>query len=441
MRKIPKYRPIKQQKTRVDRRDIALGFMAVILILSLMAGGAIALVMTGVFTPVVLTNPLVEQPSDELNIPPQPTMKPAAGAVWVGGGVSLQAVGTSGKKSGLSDEQRKELEQQNANENFDAYAAIEDPWDVESVLNAVIDLELPPIPDDARITVRKDDLNPNSALPDEWTNILLLGTDDRDAQSNTGRTDTIIIASINQATGQIKLTSLARDMFVEVPNLADKQRLNVAHAYGGPNLTMKAINTVFDMNITKYVRVNLHGLVDILSFFGGAWIELIPGEAEQINYNVAVAEDYEGFEKNPDRALLKKDQVGLTKLDPLQAMGYARIRHIDSDLARTNRQRVLLEKLMEMAMEDADPQRLFLLANVIMPYTTTNLPLSEIVKTAVNMLVSGLKPMEFLSIPLEGSYSYVHADAGEAVLDANITLNKTALHEFIYGQYIARPTK
>jgi LCP family protein required for cell wall assembly len=439
---MPKYRPIAQRQPRSGPREAAMGFMAVIIILLLMVGGAVTLVMSGVFAPAELINPLVELPTDELSIPPRPTANPEAGrAALTGRAVSYQTASTSGKKSGLSDDQREELEQQNQNENFDAYSSIEDAWDVDAVINAVVDLELPPIPDSARITIRKSDLNPNPALPSDWTNILLLGTDDRDARSNTGRTDTVIIASINQTTGGIKLASLARDMFVDVPNLTDKQRLNAAHAYGGPNLAMKTINTLFDMNITQYVRVNLHGLVDILSVFGGAWIELIPGEAEQINYNVAVAEDYEGFEKNPDRVILKKDQVGLTKLDPLQAMGYARIRHIDSDLARTNRQRALLEKLMEMAMEDANPQRLMLLANVMMPYTTTNLALSEIVKIAVNMLVAGTGQMEFQSIPLEGSYSYIHADAGEAVLDVNLARNKAALHEFIYGQLIPRPAE
>jgi LCP family protein required for cell wall assembly len=440
---MPKYRPINQRRRKSGPKEAAMGFIAVVIILLLMAGGAVTLAVSGVFESAELINPLVELPSDELAIPPKPTIAPERGqATLTGRAVSYQtASATAGKKSGLSEEQRQELEQQNQDENFDAYTQIEDAWDADAVINAIVDLELPPVPDSARITIRKDDLNPNEALPGEWTNILLLGTDDRDARSNTGRTDTIIIASINQATGELKLTSLARDTLVDVPYLEDKQRLNAAHAYGGPNLAMKTINTLFDMNLTRYVRVNLHGLVDILSVFGGAWIELIPGEAEQINYNVAVAEDYEGFEKNPDRVPLKNNQVGLTKLDPLQAMGYARIRHIDSDLARTNRQRVLLEKLMDMAMEDANPQRLMLLANIIMPYTTTNLSLSDIVKMGVNMLVAGMKPMEFHSIPLEGSYSYAHADAGEAVLDINFAKNKDSLHEFIYGRYIARPER
>ncbi|GHU70933.1 hypothetical protein AGMMS49992_04080 [Clostridia bacterium] len=442
-RKMPKYRPIHPRTHHTERRDVVMGFMAVILILSLMAGGAVALVLTGVFSPALLENPLIEQPSDELALPPQPTMNPAANAsaVLQGSGIVYQIASSSGKITAVTEEQLEELKKNNQDDNFDAYATIEDPWDVEGVINSIVDLTLPPITESNRITIKKNALDPNAALPDDWTNILLLGTDDRDPKSNSGRTDTMIIASINQSTGQVKLSSLARDLYVEIPNLGGKQRINVAHAFGGPNLAMKTVNTLFDMNVTRYVRVNLHGLVDIISVFGGAVIDLIPGEAEQINDIVATAEDYEGFEKNPDRIILKKGQVGPTKLDPLQTMAYARIRHIDSDFARTNRQRVVLEKLLEMVMGDANPQQLMIFANVLMPYTTTNISLSELVTIAVKTLVTGLQPIEYLSLPLEGSYSFVQAEAGESVLDANLTRNKTALHEFIYGQYIPKSSK
>jgi LCP family protein required for cell wall assembly len=332
------------------------------------------------------------------------------------------------------------------NANFEVYSSISEEWDIDAILDAIQDVPDFYVKDTNKIVVRNTELNPNKNLPEDWTNILLLGTDDRDANSSAGRTDVMIIASLNPDTGEIKLNSLARDMFVQIPG-GGAHRINEAHAYGGPNLAMKTVNELFDMNITKYVRVNLHGVVDIIDVFGGVDIELIEGEAAEINYNVAVSEDYEGFEKNPNRVPIPKDKIGLTRLDALQALGYARIRHIDSDFARTNRQRILLDKLLEMAMSDVTPAKMVLLANVMIPYTATNLALSDIVRIGANMVVAGIQPMESLSVPTEGSFKYtqINVPSGDdsegtvaSVLDVNLSRNRDALHTFIYGQVYAR---
>ncbi|MDR1569039.1 MAG: LCP family protein [Oscillospiraceae bacterium] len=456
MRKMPKYNPIKNgSRNSPDRRDLAMGFMAVVLILSLMACGVVALAITGLFAPAQLTNPLIETPEDRLNISPPPTFPPSASVRTLAALGAIRAnpifqiASSSGKKSGVSEEQRQQIEQETLDKNLQTYSLISDSWEVDDILNIVEDIPAFFVPEQSKVTVKKSELDPNPALPDDWINILLLGTDDRKADASDGRTDVMIVASINPSTGEIKLASLARDIYIEIPMLTGKNRLNAAHAFGGPNLIMKAVNTLFDLNVTRYVRVNLHGLVDIIGVFGGMTIELIPGEAEQINYNVAVSEDFEGFEKNEDRVPLKKDQVGLTKLDPLQTLGYARIRHLDSDLNRINRQRVVLDQLLNMAMSNASPARILQLANIMMPYTATNVPISDIVRIGASAVVVGIQPMQSLSIPMDGSFRYEQADENsifqddqeesKSVLAINLNANKEALHTFIYGQYIPRP--
>ena len=442
MRKIPKYRPLKRPSRPVGKRERSIGITAVVIILGLMACGVVALTLTGIFEPIGIITPLTEVPEDALNIQPPPTPRSfmpreqTAAASYVvasSGGTGNKTGGkVSGKVSGVSQQQREEINEKTILENLQAYGEITDEWDTEQILALINDLPTFFVKDDSKVTVRSSELSPNKNLPVEWTNILLLGTDDRDAKSSAGRTDVMIIASLNASTGEMKLTSLARDMLLDIP-LIGLQRFNTAHAYGGPNLAMKAVNELFDMNITKYARVNLHGLYDIINVFGGVVIELQPGEADEINYNVAVSEDYEGFEKNPDRVRIPSDKVGMTKLDALQALGYARIRHIDSDFNRTNRQRVLLDTLLAMAMDEASPLKIFLVANVMIPYTTTNLSLSEIVSIGADMLGSGLQPMQSESIPIPGSFSYIQTENGESVLDIRLKANRDALHTFIYG--------
>ncbi len=417
-----------------------MGLMAAALVLALMAGGAVVLALSGIFTPVEATQTLVEEPGDELPISPPPSATGFAQSL-VGEMpriVTLQASAKrSERKSGVSAQQREEIVQQIREGNMEAFSALTDPWDVEQILALIQDEPNFYVPDTNKIVVKKNELNPNNALPEAWVNILLLGSDNRDQKSIEGRSDVMIILSVNRTTGEIKMSSLARDLYVQLPKLTGNYRLNVAHAYGGPNLAMLAINTLFDMNVTRYASVNLHGLAGIIDVLGGVTIDLVGGEAEQINYNVAVSEDYEGFEKTEARTPLKKDQVGLTRLDGLQAVGYARIRHIDNDMARNNRQRVLLQTLADMLTVDATPQKVLLMANVFLPYTTTNLPLSEIVRMGGDVLQVGMGDIQSFSVPYEGSFQYVQTEES-SVLEADIQKNKEALHTFIYGEYIPR---
>ena len=435
-----KYVGMPGHRRRWTAREAAMGLMAAALVLALMAGGAVVLALSGIFTPVEATAPMVEEPGDELPISPPPSTAGLA-QLLVGETprvVTLQASAKrSERKSGVSAEQREAIIQEIRDGNMQAFSALADPWDIEQILAAIQDEPNFFVPDTNKITVKKGELNPNAALPENWINILLLGSDNRDQKSTEGRSDVMIILSVNRENGEIKMSSLARDLYVELPKLTGTYRLNVAHAYGGPNLAMLAVNNLLDMNITRYASVNLHGLAGIIDVLGGVTLELVAGEAEQINYNVAVSEDYEGFAKSEARLPLKKDQVGPTRLDGLQAVGYARIRHLDNDMARNNRQRILLQTLADMLTVDATPQKILLMANVFLPYTTTNIPLSEIVRMGGDVLQVGMGAIQSFSVPYEGSFQYVQTDES-SVLQADMLKNKQALHTFIYGEYIPR---
>ncbi|GHU72710.1 hypothetical protein AGMMS49992_09260 [Clostridia bacterium] len=286
-------------------------------------------------------------------------------------------------------------------------------WNENEILDLLADQELRSPTETVRVTVASNDLNINTSLPTDWINVLLLGTDDRDAVLEEGRSDATIIASLHPETGETKLTSIARDTFVEIPGTSIRDRINTAQHYGGPNLAMKTVNTVLDMNITKYVRLNMSSLKKIVDLLGGVTIDLDSGEGGYISIRL-------------------KGVHGPTHLNGDEALAFSRIRYLDNDFGRTNRQRRLLIAMFEEAKKDLTQQKIIELIQAILPHVTTNLTLSEIVTIGVNMLNSGLKGIETLSLPIEGSYRLAQ-DEGRSVLYTVFAPNVQETKRFVYG--------
>ena len=259
-------------------------------------------------------------------------------------------------------------------------------------------------------------LEPNEALPDYVVNILLLGVDNRSVELVSGRADANIICSINTQDGSIKLTSIARDTAVEVPGYKSKKRLNTAFKFGskdgdiakGAELAMKTVNRNFQMNIERYVVVNIHGLADIIEALGGVDMELTKGEAQAINYELHVKEPMDDVQRD-------KLEVadGVQHLDGMEAVTYGRIRNLQgqNDLNRNERQRKLLEALLKKVMEDMDITKFLNLIETALPYGKTNLTADELLSlgmtvlsgSAMQNLASGGEVVGQFGIPMESS--------------------------------------
>lgn len=162
------------------------------------------------------------------------------------------------------------------------------------------------------------------------TNIALFGVDARD-DSDTGRSDAMMVVTVDMIRGDLKMTSLLRDSKVPIEGHGET-KLNHAYAYGGPELAVKTINQNFDLDIKEFVTVNFNQLADIVDSVGGVTIDVTEAEREQINHNME--------EIAPDHATV--DATGAVLLDGTQAVAYSRIRSIDSDNARTDRQQEVL---------------------------------------------------------------------------------------------------
>ena len=289
-------------------------------------------------------------------------------------------------------------------------------------------------------SVKVTDLKLTQGLSDEWMNILLLGTDARQLNAPC-RTDSMIICSVNKKSGQVKLASIMRDTAIEIEG-HDISRINAAYFYGGANLAMQAVNEYFGMNIEKYVLVDFSGFASIAEELGGIECDITEPEVFHINANVA--EHYlllvnQGSMKYED-ALAEFDAQMIrsagrnTHLNGMQTLGYARIRKIDSDYERSNRQRTVLIALLNKAKSSITSlDKIMRLVTGNMKYVKTNLDLNDIINLAGIVLGSDISTVEQLRLPENGTYAQETRQGQAMLFDMDVTKNTFLLHNFIYG--------
>lgn len=171
------------------------------------------------------------------------------------------------------------------------------------------------------------------------TNIALFGVDARD-NSDSGRSDAIMVMSVNQDQAAIKMISILRDSKVVVDGYGET-KINHAYAYGGPTLAIKTINQNFNLDIKEYVTVNFSQLADIVDAVGGVTLTLTSAEVNSANDNLATDAPSSPRITGSGEMLLNGDQ----------AVAYARIRNIDSDNARADRQKLVLSAILNRVKE------------------------------------------------------------------------------------------
>lgn len=414
-------------KQEYTARDRLAAYLVLLIVFCMFVVGAIVLLISGVFTPASGSASLSDTKPLELNVPQRPEDQSKAG--W------LQRL----IPSAVAEEAGTEIFQADT--------------DVEQLLDQMRkEEEESDIAESERIQVDKKDLALNTNLPGNWINVILLATDSRDMKKERGRTDVMIVASINPETGEIKLSSLARDLFVPIPGIASSNRLNAAFAYGGSTLAMKTVNQNFQLNIEHYVLVNFSVMASIIDTLGGVDIAIAEPtgngkqEYQELNEIVSVMEDFEGFAKTPTRRALTEADMGQTvRLDGLQAVAYARIRKTDDDLKRGSRQRIILQTMLEKVMKDATLPSLITIFNTVSPITETNLSIPKIMEICSKILLADSMTVSELSIPVPGSFrGVVETDSKGKnidVLQFSVPQNVQALHEFIYGEHIEPPVK
>ena len=282
------------------------------------------------------------------------------------------------------------------------------------------------------------DLNVTQGLPSEWMNILLLGSDER-TLSESARTDSMIICSINTTTGEVKLTSIMRDLAVYLdeidPEYAGTYRINAANYFGGEELAMRVVNECFGMNIERYVHVNFYGFQQVAELLGGIEMDITEEEMNLIN-ELIVQQAALAYHNNIDESGLQNEFLTTygenTHLDGRQTLAYARIRKLDGgDYARAERQRNVLIALMNK-LRGSSLTELVSLGITVMPYLRTNLTLDEIAGVADTVLNSDFSAVEQMRLPINDSYVEETRDEQSMLYDCDWTANATQLYNFIY---------
>ncbi len=323
-------------------------------------------------------------------------------------------------------------------------------------------------------SVDPSELYLNENLPDDVINILLLGLDvkgtkDKKLLKDQGqyakRADVQIILSINTTDGSIKLTSIARNTLVDIPDRRNETAIansyghalyNKSKQYTGwedtPYMCMATINRNFELNIQDYVATNFYGVASIIEYLGGVDIDLTKEEASAINaylrkHKRAISSTYDDKKGNRE-ALEKKD--GVQHLDGIQALMYGRLRSIDDDFHRTGRTRKLLSSLLTPTIQKIKNKELDLLnfLGESLQYFITNpeLNIERIVKIITGVLRSDIVKnmdmsdslIEEFRIPMDGTYYYDEDSSGASVnkfKKGQKQANTEMLHEFIYGAY------
>ena len=217
-----------------------------------------------------------------------------------------------------------------------------------------------------------------SAYSDSVINIALFGIDAEDG--GVGRSDSIIIATIDTTHKKLKLTSIMRDSYVTIEGHGD-DKINHAYAFGGPQLAIKTLNENFDLNIDDFVAVNFTTLPKIIDMLGGVTIDIT---SEEVSHIPGI------------------DAAGTYTLTGEQALAYSRIRYASGgDYVRTDRQRTVLSKVFEKVLSINFTQYPSLLSEIL-PMVQTNLDYSEILNLGNEVLKMGVTTLEQERFPRDG---------------------------------------
>lgn len=267
-------------------------------------------------------------------------------------------------------------------------------------------------------------LNKELDLGDGYKNVALFGVDSRDGSLGKGnRTDCIIVASLNNETKEIKMVSVYRDTLLDLSE-GTYQKCNGAYSYGGPVLAINMLNMNLDLDIEDYVTVDFGAIADAIDLLGGVEIELTEEELPTLNKYLLETAASAGKES------YYIGEPGLRLLDGVQATTYARIRSTaGGDFTRTERQRIVVEKMFEKAKK-ADLATINKIIDEVFPQVSTSFTLQEIL-----MYASAYSEYTLggnMGFP-QDNYTDTVSGLGSLVIPDDLVSNVSKLHEFLFG--------
>ncbi len=255
---------------------------------------------------------------------------------------------------------------------------------------------------------------------DAIMNILVIGVDNYQA-NDVGRSDSMILVSVDTRHQKLKLTSIMRDLYVQIPGYGSN-RINSAYSLGGPTLTVQTIESNFGVDIDRWVIVDFDAFTHTIDKIGGVTITVSDAEADLINQHSG---------ESWENAL---PGGGTYRLTGLQARYYSRIRAIGDDFERTQRQRNVISSLVE-EFKSADLGSINNAIYSALGEITTSISKNEILQLAANSLTYLNYPIEQNRLPIDGGYTNERVMLGGSVAQVllpDLRLNSEEIIRFIY---------
>lgn len=270
---------------------------------------------------------------------------------------------------------------------------------------------------------------------DDVLNILLVGSDTRSMEER-GRTDSIILLSIDSKKKKTTMTSFMRDTYVTFPGLDrdgdgvdDMGKINAANVYGGPELLLDTIEYNFDIRIDKYFYVDFFSFAKIVDAVGGIELDISDEEAQGMEDPMGEQNNIFGNKKGTD--YLSKGGKNM-HVNGNQALAYARLRYVgNADFERTQRQRTVISKIVEKA-KTLNPIELNSFIETSLESLTTNYTSSELY--FLSYRVPFIAKYEIVSqrIPEDDKFTYGSHDGVGSTLDIDFDEAKGLLRKSIY---------
>lgn len=280
--------------------------------------------------------------------------------------------------------------------------------------------------------ISDDDLGiTGSVASGEVINIALFGVDTRRSNSFKGNSDTIMVLSIDKVHNKVKITSVMRDSLVVIDG-HKWGAYKINSAYGkGPTNAIKVLNSNFGLDIREYATVNFNGMAHIIDEMGGIEVDVTKGEVKDANKHIKYQAKRMG--EDPDYI----DKAGLQTLNGMQAVAWARIRHVQTsdgttaDFGRTDRQRYVMEQLFNKLLT-LEVSRYPSLIKTLLPYVETSLSYSDLINLASVLQSTGLN-FEQTRVPqseyvINSGYNF----HGASTVYYNLEYATKVMHAFIY---------
>ena len=254
--------------------------------------------------------------------------------------------------------------------------------------------------------------------------VAVFGVDSRDGNVEKGAlSDVNMIVNVDRESGDIQLISIYRDMYSMIDEDGKFHKFNQAYVEGGPEQALETLNRNLDLDIKDYITVNWKAVIDAINILGGVDLEITDAEFKYMNSFIAKTVEATGV------GSYELEHAGMNHLDGVQAVAYARLRLMDTDFNRTERQRKVVSLAFDKA-KNANFATLYSILVAVLPQTSTNVGIDNLIPFAKD--ISKYHLSETTGFPFDKDTKKMHKR--DYVVPITLKSNVIALHDMLYGK-------